>query len=60
MVKPWFFEGYGLFIQPRVSNFDPTSTKIKFILFWIQLPTLPLEYRVMGIVEIIDNKMCIL
>lgn len=56
-VKSWSFEGSRLYTQAWTQNFDPLSVVIEFVIFWIELPTLPLEYMEMDVVETIANHL---
>lgn len=42
-------------IQPWHRNFNPRKATIQFIPFWVELHSLPLEYKEQGIVETLVN-----
>lgn len=42
--KAWVLEGLGLHMQSWSPKFSLQSSVIRYILFWVQLPSLPMEY----------------
>lgn len=46
----------GLYLQLQYRNFNPIPSSIKFIPIWVQLHSIPLQYREIDILEAIGNK----
>lgn len=52
----WFFFGSGISLVKWAPNFEMNDSTCTLVLFWIEMPALPIEYRYMDIVEAIANK----
>ena len=55
-IKSWFCKGLGIYTTTWSPNFKPSNSTYDFMPFWIELPTLPMEYRDLQIIELIENK----
>ena len=55
-IKSWFCKGLGICTTAWSLNFKLNHSTCDFMPFWIELPTLPMEYRDLKIIELIANK----
>lgn len=55
--KGWFCERFGLFTFLWGPNFDTSKIILKYAPFWIQFPSLALEYRDLDLIYMFANHL---
>ena len=55
-IKSFFCKGFRIYTTTWSSNFKPSHSTCDFMPFLIEFPTLPMEYRDLKIIELIENR----